>query len=76
MDAKRIKITSKKGFIITKEWFKDAWRYKAKKHTIHFFGWIPGWNDENSIMMTVEYFDTMDDALKYVEAVKNNYLNG
>ena len=76
MEIKRIKITDKKGFIITREWFQDAWRYKAKKHTLHLFGsiWIPGWNDENSIFTTVEYFNSVNDAESYIERIKKAYL--
>ncbi|MDE2031300.1 MAG: hypothetical protein KGI58_03540 [Patescibacteria group bacterium] len=76
MSKNKIKITHNKGFIVSKEWFNDSWCYKAKKYSINLLGmWIPGWNEEGGILMKVEYFKTIDEALKYVETIKNNYIN-
>ena len=81
--VRKLKVTPTKGIKIIKVWVKESWQYKVKKYSIMLFVfWVRGWDEEvgtssSGIPMTdVEYFDSLEEAEKYANKIKANFLKG
>ena len=81
--VKKFKVTPTKGIKIFKIWVHDSWQYKVKKYSIMLFVfWIPGWDEEaetsgSGIPLThVEYFNSLEEAERYANKIKTNFLKG
>ena len=79
--VRKLKVNQNKGIKIMKVWVKESWQYKVKKYSIMLFMfWVPGWDEEigkssSGIPMTdVEYFSSLEEAEKYANKIKTNFL--